>query len=246
MTLKPLTQPTLTLRHFPSYHSTFIRIYHLSQHYISAKRQSEILYIGITKNLSTRWRNHHKIYELSQHDGVMIHWLPLEPEQLTPQLERTFIQYWEPKLNTRLPSKTQRLTNAISLSPQAINRIYQLFNEYPSTLAGNIYLFFLHHLDNDNRVVVSQDLLAEEMGVTTRTIRTVTKWMEDNGAIERYKIAGSVYAYCLDPLEVSNNSQEQKTYVPFATKTLASVKSNPKLLIKPKVKTTKSKTQTND
>lgn len=113
---------------------------------------------------------------------------------------------------------------------EGVDRIHQLFNEYPSKLAGNLYLFFMKHLDGTfDGVVASQDLLAEEMGVTTRTIHTVTKWLEEKGAILRLKISGTVYAYCLNPDEVSKSWRSAKKYAAFNTKTLVSVSQNPSI-----------------
>jgi hypothetical protein len=49
----------------------------------------ELLYIGMTQNLFHRWKAHHKV----------IHWLAIAPEHLSPELERDFIDHWQPLLN---------------------------------------------------------------------------------------------------------------------------------------------------
>ena len=105
-------------------------------------------------------------------------------------------------------------------------RIAELFSKYP--LAGRLYLFLAEHIEpGTGAIVVSQELLAEEMKVTTRTIRTATKWLEDNGAILRIKLgAGGIYAYCLDPNEVWKSWNTSKKYAAFNTKTLARHKDN--------------------
>ena len=105
-------------------------------------------------------------------------------------------------------------------------RIGELFSKYP--LAGRVYLFLAEHIEpGTGAVVVSQELLAEEMEVTTRTIRTATKWLEDNGALLRIKLAGGgIYAYCLNPDEVWKSWNTTKKYAAFNTKTLARQKDN--------------------
>ena len=71
-------------------------------------------------------------------------------------------------------------------------------------------------------VVVSQELLAEELEVTTRTIRRLTQALEDDGAIVRIRLGGgSICAYCLNPDEIWKSWDTQKRYAAFNTKTLA-------------------------
>jgi hypothetical protein len=125
--------------------------------------------------------------------------------------------------------KSRKNQGFVQVTTEAgVDRIRQILNDYPSKLALNLYLFFMEHLDGTfDGVVASQDLLAEEMGVTTRTIYTVTKWLEQKGAILRLKISGTVYAYCLNPDEVSKSWRSAKKYAAFNTKTLISVSENP-------------------
>jgi hypothetical protein len=71
-------------------------------------------------------------------------------------------------------------------------------------------------------VVASQQLLADEIGVSVRTIKTVSKYLEEIEAIIRIRLgAGTVYAYCLDPDEVWKSWNTSKKYAAFNTKTLA-------------------------
>ena len=105
-------------------------------------------------------------------------------------------------------------------------RIAELFSKYP--LAGRVYLFLAEHIEpGTGAIVVSQELLADEMEVTARTIRTATKWLEENGAVLRIKLAaGGIYAYCLNPDEVWKSWNTTKKYAAFNTKTLARCKDN--------------------
>ena len=56
------------------------------------------------------------------------------------------------------------------------------------------------HIDPScGAVVVSQDVLAEMVGVSERTIRRATAYLEEVLALVRIRVSGSVYAYALDP-----------------------------------------------
>lgn len=105
--------------------------------------------------------------------------------------------------------------------PKGFDRIKSLIKQWP--LAAQLYLFLAQHIeDHTGAVVANQELLAKELGVTTRTIRKVTKWLDENNIVIRVKLSGShLYAYCLDPLEVWKSWNTAKEYAAFRTKTLA-------------------------
>ena len=94
--------------------------------------------------------------------------------------------------------------------------------------ALKLYIFLAEHIEpGTGAVVASQQLLAEELKVSVRTIKTVSKYLEDIGAIIRIRLgAGTVYAYCLDPNEVWKSWDTSKKYASFNTKTLARQKDN--------------------
>jgi DNA-binding GntR family transcriptional regulator len=97
---------------------------------------------------------------------------------------------------------------------------------YP--LAAQVYAFLAEHIDESaGAVVVSQELLAEELGVHERTIRRATAWLDEQNIIGRIKLGGAaVYAYCLDPEEVWKSFDDAKDYAAFRTKTLARKRDN--------------------
>ena len=94
--------------------------------------------------------------------------------------------------------------------------------------ALKLYIFLAEHIEpGTGALVASQQLLAEELKVSVRTIKTVSKYLEDIGAIIRIRLgAGTVYAYCLDPNEVWKSWDTSKKYASFNTKTLARQKDN--------------------
>ena len=71
-------------------------------------------------------------------------------------------------------------------------------------------------------VVAAQTVLAEMLGVTDRTIRTLTKALEEQGAVVRIRVGAGTYAYALDPDEVWKAWDVQKDHAVFRTKTLVS------------------------
>lgn len=99
-------------------------------------------------------------------------------------------------------------------------RIRDLLREFPAGAA--MYAFLAEHIDPScGAVVCSQQLLAEELGISERYVRTVSKRLEEMGALVRVKISAGTYAYALDPSEVWKSFDSAKPYAVFKTKTLA-------------------------
>lgn len=59
---------------------------------------SELLYIGQSKNIRARWKNHHKTADIQQHKDVTILWLAIEPDGIS-EVERLLIGRLLPSLN---------------------------------------------------------------------------------------------------------------------------------------------------
>lgn len=112
--------------------------------------------------------------------------------------------------------------NFVQLYTEGFKRIKELIDSKQPT-AAKLYLFLSEHMERGlGAVVASQQLLAEELNVSVRTIINVSKYLEDTGAITRIRLGpGSVYAYCLNPDEVWKSWNNQKQYAAFNTKTLA-------------------------
>jgi DNA-binding transcriptional ArsR family regulator len=145
------------------------------------------------------------------------------PEQ---RLQR-FIQLVEERLNEdREARETKKNKDFIQVYGKGFERISHLIHKNPS--AARLYVFLAEHIEpGTGAVVASQELLAEELGVSDRTIRRLSKVLEEEGAIIRLKLgAGSIYAYCLDPEEVWKSWDTTKKYAAFNTKTLARKQDN--------------------
>lgn len=103
--------------------------------------------------------------------------------------------------------------------PAGWRRLQGLIQSDPA--AARIYSFLAEHIDPAcGAVVVSQAVMAEMLGLHERTIRRITKRLEEAHALVRIRVACSVYAYALDPAEVWKSWDEKKEFAAFRTKTL--------------------------
>jgi len=109
--------------------------------------------------------------------------------------------------------------------PKGWRRISALAKGNPQ--AVSLYVFFAEHIDPTcGAVVCDQQLLADQMGVTTRTIRRWLDYLEDERALVRIPIVGKVCAYALDPHEVWKGYNNTKEYAAFLTRTLVNKDGN--------------------
>ena len=67
--------------------------------YFALGEAGDILYIGRSNKLATRWNAHHRYNELNNIGNVRIAWLHCEDESLLPEIEAALIQYFLPRLN---------------------------------------------------------------------------------------------------------------------------------------------------
>lgn len=103
--------------------------------------------------------------------------------------------------------------------PAGWQRLQALIKSDPA--AARVYAFLAENLDPQcGAVVVAQAVMAEMLGLHERTIRRITKRLEDAHALVRIRVACSVYAYALDPAEVWKSWDDKKEYAAFRTKTL--------------------------
>lgn len=109
----------------------------------------------------------------------------------------------------------------VQVYPKGFRRLQMLIRYNPS--AARLYALLAENIDPQGGVVVaSQTVLAEMLGVTDRTIRTLTKVLEDQKAIIRIRVGTGTYAYALDPDEVWKAWDIHKDHAVFRTQTLVS------------------------
>lgn len=108
----------------------------------------------------------------------------------------------------------------VQVYPEGWERLKTLIVAYP--LAARVYAFFAQHIEpGTGAVVVGQEIIAEEMGITTRSVRRVIKYLEENSAIVKIKLHGTLHAYAVNEKEVWKSWNDKKRYSAFNTKTLA-------------------------
>ena len=146
------------------------------------------------------------------------------PEQ---KLARLLELMEESQRKQKESEKAKKNKNFVQIYANGYARMKLLLEEKQQT-ALILYLFLAEHMEpGTGAVVTSQKLLAEELEVSVRTIKTVSKYLEDIGAIVRIQLGpGTVYAYCLDPSEIWKSWNTSKKYAAFNTKTLARHKDN--------------------
>ena len=68
--------------------------------------------------------------------------------------------------------------------------------------------------------MVSQEVMANSLGVHVKTIKRQTAYLEKVGALVRIRVGTGVYAYALDPEEVWKSWADRKEEAAFVTRTL--------------------------
>jgi hypothetical protein len=91
--------------------------------------------------------------------------------------------------------------------------------------AAKLYMFLATSCGHDNAVVCTYELLAEELGLSERTIRRAVRHLEDGSHVVVAKI-GTANAYILNPEEVWKTYEEHKRFCGFSARALASKTEN--------------------
>lgn len=111
-------------------------------------------------------------------------------------------------------------------------RLQMLMQTNPN--AARLYALLAENLDGAGAVVATQDVLAEMLGVSTKTVARHTKALEDARALVRIPLAGAT-AYALNPEEVWRAYDSQKEHAAFHTRTLIKTTGEDAGLIKRKL-----------
>lgn len=123
--------------------------------------------------------------------------MELSKETIENRKNRNFTQVY--------PKGWQRITALSKITPYAVG----------------LYSFFAENIDAScGAVICTQDFLAKQFNVTTRTVRSWIKALESQGALIKIPVSGRLYAYALNPNEVWKGFDTSKDYAAFASKTL--------------------------
>jgi biotin operon repressor len=83
--------------------------------------------------------------------------------------------------------------------------------------ALNIFLWIAKHMDDRNALVVSQETIAEQLKITTRTVRYAIANLKESKALTILK-SGSTNIYALNSKIVWQDDAENKKYAHFTAK----------------------------
>lgn len=120
--------------------------------------------------------------------------------------------------------------------PKGWRRLQALIRTNPAL--ARVYAFLAEHIDGTcGAIVVTQEIMAAELGVHVRTIKRQTKALEDEGAIVRIKVGTGVYAYALDPEEIWKSWDDAKDLAAFRTRTLVKKSDRENGTVRRKLKT---------
>lgn len=117
------------------------------------------------------------------------------------------------------PAKVDKFTKVYPSGWQTIRGMAD------NSVAVKVYSFLAEHCDHLNALVVAMDVLADELGVSVRTIQRATKFLEERGHLVILKV-GTANAYILDAKDIWKNYDQYKGMAAFDARTLASKKHN--------------------
>src|SRR3954465_88258 len=91
-------------------------------------------------------------------------------------------------------------------SAKRFAKVYDKGWDTLAVMAGNamairVYAFIAKHCDHLNALVCPVEVMAEELGVSERTVRRATKFLEDNKHLVVVKV-GTANAYVLDATDL--------------------------------------------
>jgi hypothetical protein len=92
-------------------------------------------------------------------------------------------------------------------------------------LAAKVYVFLAKNADIHNAVVCSVELMGKELGYSSRSIISATKWLAENHYLVVAKIA-TANAYILRPDDIWKTYEEHKEFWSFGAAALVSKDQN--------------------
>lgn len=112
--------------------------------------------------------------------------------------------------------------NFVQIYPLGFRKLQMLMQQRPK--AARFYALLMEHIDSSGVVVATQDVLAEIMDCSVKTIQRYSTQLEECNSLVRIQLQGGVYAYALNPEEVWRAYDSGKEYASFHTKTLVSTR----------------------
>ena len=148
---------------------------------------NEVIYVGQTKNLRSRWSSHHllkEIKELNQTDCVKIAWLTCDDLNLLTSLEKVLIGSLNPTLN----NGDKSLANLTSYQPKWKSGKTKTIR-VPEAIAEQV-LEIAHSIDEDNFIVTSEfkSVLAEGLKLPSNKGGEIKKCLARIGRMAGFEV----------------------------------------------------------
>lgn len=116
----------------------------------------------------------------------------------------------------------------VKLYDAGLERVGALLKLEGGPTVGRLWLLLVKHMGHDNALVVSNETLADALGVSDRSIRRAVAVLVESGAVVVFRI-GSGNCYVLNDGEVWKTAEDHHRFCSFRAKTLVGFKENPGL-----------------
>lgn len=146
-----------------------------------AVARNQVLYVGKTKELRSRWQGHHRFPELSginKRHVVRLFWLECHEFQLT-ELEKQYIEYYCPDLNqTRVPE--QEIVPNFQMLKLSLSKISKRLMAIGLCEANNqkMQMLLLGYLAGYTETRGVTNIIRKSLKSVANKPNTVFKWSE--------------------------------------------------------------------
>ncbi len=144
------------------------------------------------------------------------------PDRNAPYSESKNRRADEKKQEKKVERASRENRNFVQIYPQGWLRLQNLMSKAPH--AAKLYILLAENIDGKGAVIATQGVLAELLGVSSKSIQRYSALLEKEKALVRIPLQGGVYAYALNPEEVWKAYDKQKEYAAFNTRTLVSAR----------------------
>ncbi len=116
------------------------------------------------------------------------------------------------KVNYETGEVTEVNANFVQLYQDKMPFLISMIRE--NSTAANVFLFLVEHMDKRNAIIISQQAIAEGLGLTRKTIHTAVKYLREKKALEIFK-SGTSNIYAINSQIVWKTNANGKKYALF-------------------------------
>src|SRR5262245_28258468 len=104
--------------------------------YFVLSEANTILYIGRSKALSSRWKTHGRLSQLTKLPHIRIAWLAVSSPGLLPEIEKACIQHFQPEYNGHGDGET--VSVILRMSKEQAEAAHELARQEQRSLQGQM------------------------------------------------------------------------------------------------------------